>query len=185
MLSGNRERMESVDLQSIRKLIGAGYPIGYEDYYRYENDVTRGGWKALNLFIDRGFCRDVHDFFGRLFVGDLALRMPSFAEPEAAIDLIHGAGGVAICAHPGYSAGDEGQASLDQLVERGIDGLECYSPYHDSQMTRQLVDYCRQRNLLVTAGSDCHGGFAGRALGQPEVDSTDLVLGPLPGFAVR
>jgi predicted metal-dependent phosphoesterase TrpH len=185
MLSENREKMDSVDLQSIQKLIDAGYPIGYDDYHRYENDVTRGGWKALNLFIDRGFCRDVHGFFGRLFVDDMALSMPVFVAPEAAIDLIHRSGGLAICAHPGYSVSDEAHALLDQLAERGIDGLECYSPYHDSQMTRQLADYCRQRDLLITAGSDCHGGFAGRALGQPEVDSADLDLGPLPGFAIH
>jgi predicted metal-dependent phosphoesterase TrpH len=185
MLSENREKMESVDLQSIQMLIDAGYPIGYEDYDRYENDVTRGGWKALNLFIDRGFCLDVHGFFGRLFVGDMALSMPVFAAPEAAIDVIHCAGGVAVCAHPGYSAGDDEQGLLDQLVEKGIDGLECYTPYHDGETTRQLVDYCQQRNLLITAGSDCHGGFAGRALGQPEVDVTDLRLGPMPSFAIR
>lgn len=185
MLSENREKMESVDMQSIQKLIDAGYPIDYDDYHRYENDVTRGGWKALNLFIDRGFCRDVDDFFARLFVGEMALRMPVFASPESAIDLIHRSGGVAICAHPGYSVGDEGQALLGQLVERGVDGLECYSPYHDSQITRQLDGYCRQRNLLITAGSDCHGGFAGRVLGQPEVDSADLVLGPLSRFAIH
>jgi len=185
MLSENREKMESVDLQSIQVLIDAGYPIGYEDYYRYENDVTRGGWKALNLFIDRGFCRDVRDFFGRLFVGNMALSMPVFAAPEAAIDLIHRAGGIAVCAHPGHSAGDDGQALLDQLVRRGIDGLECYSPYHNDETSRQLVDYCRQRNLLITAGSDCHGGFARRALGQPEVDVIDLRLGPIPSFAIR
>jgi predicted metal-dependent phosphoesterase TrpH len=185
MLSENREKMESVDLQSIQLLADAGYPIGYEDYQRYENDVTRGGWKALNLFIDRGFCRDVDDFFARLFVDDMALTMPLFAAPEAVIDLIHRAGGVVVCAHPGYSAGEDGQPLLDRLVERGIDGLECYSPYHDRETTRRLADYCRQRDLLITAGSDCHGGFAGRALGQPKADAADLQLGPLSSFAIR
>jgi len=185
MLSENREKMESVDLQSIQKLKDAGHEISYADYERYENDVTRGGWKALNLFIDRGFCRDVRDFFGRLFVGEMALRLPVFASPQSAISLLHRSGAIVICAHPGYSAGEDGLSTLDQLVEHGLDGLECYSPYHDDRTTRQLTAYCRQRNLLITAGSDCHGGFAGRTLGQPQVDSEDLALGPLLGCAIH
>jgi hypothetical protein len=166
-------------------LIEAGYPITYEAYEQYDNDVTRGGWKALNLFIDLGFCRNVDDFFGRLFADEMALAMPDFAPPDVAIDLIHRLDGLAVCAHPGYSAGPQGQALLDRLVECGIDGLECYSPYHDHEMTQHLAGYCHRRGLLITAGSDCHGGFAGRTLGQPQVDATALSLGPLPGFAIQ
>ncbi len=185
LLSENREKMESVDLQSIQKLIEAGYAVSYADYERYENDATRGGWKVLNLFIDRGFCRNVHDFFGQLFVGDMALTLPDFAAPAAAIDLIHRSGGVSVCAHPGYSIRNGAHALLDELVELGLDGLECYSPYHGPDATVRFASYCRQRHLLITAGSDCHGGFAGRGLGQPDFDSGDLVLGPLLERAVH
>jgi predicted metal-dependent phosphoesterase TrpH len=51
VLQENEETMESVDQQSIHKLIEAGYDLRPEEYDLYENDVTRGGWKALNLFI--------------------------------------------------------------------------------------------------------------------------------------
>lgn len=185
LLLENRDRMESVDLQSVQKLIDAGYALSYEDYDRYQNDVTRGGWKALNLFIDRGFCRDVDDFFARLFVGDMAITMPCFAAPATVIDVIHRLGGVVICAHPGYSLRNREHTFLDDLVEIGLDGLECYSPYHTADATARFVSYCRQRHLLITAGSDCHGGFAGRDLGQPEADSADLVLGRLAEYAIH
>lgn len=183
LLSENREKMERVDLQSIQKLIDAGYAVSYEEYDRYENDVTRGGWKALNLLIDRGFCRDVDGFFQSLFVGDMALSMPAFAAPSAVIALVHRLSGVVVCAHPGYSVRNSERTTLDALVELGLDGLECYSPYHDTTTTARLVGYCRRQHLLITAGSDCHGGFAGRSLGQPSIDSADLVLGPLLDYA--
>ncbi len=184
VLAENRVKMESVDRQSIQRLIDAGYPITHHEYEAYENDPTRGGWKALNLFIDRGFCRDVRDFFGRLFTGDMALTMPPFAPPEEVVGSIRAAGGSAICAHPGNNDGGD-TALLDQLVACGVEGLECYSPYHDQQTTAALIGYCLQRRLLITAGSDCHGGFVGRALGQPEAHLRDLDLGLLRDLIVR
>jgi predicted metal-dependent phosphoesterase TrpH len=179
LLAENRERMESVDRLSIRTLIAAGYEITMQEYEDYEHDPARGGWKALSLFIDRGFCRDVTGFFQELFVGDMALEMPDFCPPERAIATIHRAGGLAVCAHPGHSARQTGLAALDALTELGLDGLECYSPYHDPAMTERLVAYARSQELLITAGSDCHGGFVNRALGQPKAHLDDLNLGPL------
>jgi hypothetical protein len=176
--------MESVDRQSIEVLMAAGYDISHKEYESYEDNPLRGGWKALNLFIDRGFCSDVNDFFGRLFTGDLALTMPRFASSEEAIRVIHDASGKAVCAHPAHSARHD-LTCLDQLVDQGLDGLECYSPYHDQGTTQRLVDYCRTRDLLITAGSDCHGGFVGRALGQPEAHVDDLNLGTLLDHIIR
>jgi predicted metal-dependent phosphoesterase TrpH len=177
LLAANRDTMESVDQQSVRILIAAGYEISLEDYEQHAYDPSRGGWKALNLFIDRGYCSSVADFYQRLFTGDRALVMPPFAPPGEVISTIHGAGGVAVCAHPGHSVGNRGFAPLEELAALGMDGLECTSPYHDRALTGQLVAFARARGLLITAGSDCHGGFAHRALGQPEAHLRDLVLG--------
>jgi len=185
VLCENQEKMEGVDRQSIRLLMDAGYRISLVEYETYEDDATRGGWKALNLFIDKGFCRDVKDFFGRLFVGNMALTLPTFAAPDEAVRVIRQAGGLAICAHPGHSARDGGADLLEQLLACGIDGLECYSPYHDEAMTQRCLEFCRRHGLLVTAGSDCHGGFVGRPLGMPEAYIDDLNLGPLLEHIIR
>ena len=96
----------------------------------------------------------------------------------------HEAGGMAICAHAAHSARQD-LAVLGQLVDLGLDGIECYSPYHDRATTHRLVAYCQAREVLITAGSDCHGGFAGRELGQPEAYAKDLDLGPLLEYVIR
>lgn len=184
LLSENRENMESMNRQAIEVLRAAGYDISHDEYESYEDDPLRGGWKALNLFIDRGFCSDVDDFFRRLFTGDMALTMPGFASSDEAIRVIHDAGGKAVCAHPAYSAQHD-LTRLDQLVDQRLDGLECYSPYHDQATTQRLVGYCRARELLITAGSDCHGGFVDRALGQPEAHVDDLNLDALLDHIIR
>jgi predicted metal-dependent phosphoesterase TrpH len=179
LLEENWRKLTSVDDQSIEKLIAAGHDISWDDYASYENDPTRGGWRALNYLIDRGVCRDVNDFFGRLFVGEMALCYPMFADPARVVQVIVQAGGLTICAHPGHRSDKDEMGALDKLVDCGIRGLECYSPYHDDAATRTYVDFCRRRGLLITAGSDCHGGFVGRSLGMPEAYLSDLSLGPL------
>lgn len=185
ILDDNWHKLTCVDDQSIAALIEAGYEITWEEYRAYENDPTRGGWKALNFMIDQGICRDVNDFYERLFVGDMALEYPSFIPPDEAARIIHGAGGTVICAHPGHSTGDGNPGLLEELVGCGVEGLECYSPYHDEAAIRYYLDFCRRRDLLVTAGSDCHGGFVHRPLGTPEAYVRDLRLGRLFEYVIR
>jgi hypothetical protein len=71
------------------------------------------------------------------------------------------------------------EEKLNRFLDFGIAGLECYSTYHDEDMTRFFLDWCTRHDLLVTGGSDCHGGFVGRELGIPIVDTADLHLGEL------
>ena len=122
----------------------------------------------------------MHSYFDELFTGELAHPWASFPPPEEALAVARGAGGVAVLAHPGesfYNGLDT--ARLDNLVDMGLQGLECYSFHHDVVTTRRFLDYCRNRDLLITGGSDCHGGFAGRAIGVPPVHASDLRLGVL------
>ena len=184
MLAENRDRMHEVDLQSIQKLIDAGYPVSHEACEAYENDPSRGGWKALNYLIDEGICSGVKDFFGRLFAGDMAISFPDFAAPDDAVRTIHAAGGIAICAHPGFAIRSGNVALLKKLVDCGVAGFECYSPYHVADEIDYFLGYCQTRGLLITAGSDCHGGFVDRALGQPEAYLDDLELGPIAEMIV-
>jgi predicted metal-dependent phosphoesterase TrpH len=123
--------------------------------------------------------------FGQLFSGDMALTLPNFAAPDQAVRIIQRMGGTAICAHPGRCIRDGGIGLLEQLIDCGVAGLECYSPYHDEAMIHRCLAFCRRHDLLVTAGSDCHGGFVGRPLGEPEAHIDDLNLGPLLDYVIR
>ncbi len=170
---------EAVDLLSTN-----GYDLAAEEYAAYTWDRHRGGWKALNFLIDRGVCRDPRTYY-ELFNGDLILPQPDYPPPEEIVAVAHNAGGIVVLAHPGvlfYNGLDEGR--LDELVEMGVEGLECYSYHHDGAATRRFLDYARSRDLLISGGSDCHGGFVGRPLGLPLVYSDDLRLGPLADRAI-
>ncbi len=180
LLRANRARLEWVNEETLRRMVQAGYPVDLEAYAVYENDPRRGGWKGLNFLIDSGLCRDVRDFFERIFVDPVRPPMPDFPHPAEAVARIREAGGVPILAHPGGSFRHRPiEEVLETFVEFGIAGVECYTPYHSPETTARCRAFCVRHNLLVTGGSDCHGEFVGRPLGVPLVTVDDLRLGPL------
>ncbi|MCX8068184.1 MAG: PHP domain-containing protein [Anaerolineae bacterium] len=181
LLRANRERLEWVNVETLRRMARAGYPVDLEAYAAYENDPRRGGWKGLNFLIDSGLCRDVRDFFERIFVDPIRPPDPGFPHPAEAIARIREASGVPVLAHPGASLrGPEPiEMALEQFLDFGIGGVECYTPYHSPQMVALCREFCIRHGLLVTGGSDCHGTFADRRLGVPEVTLNDLHLGML------
>ena len=178
LASANNARLVGSSDNAIRLLADLGHPVSLEDYARYSWDRRRGGWKGLNYLIDLGICRDVHEYF-RIF-DEIGHPEAEFPTVDEVVNCVHQASGVVVLAHPGanfYNGVDIGR--LDLLVEMGVGGLECFSFHHDEATTRGFLQYCRSRDLLVTGGSDCHGGFAGRAIGVPPVFAEDLRLGRL------
>lgn len=78
--------------------------------------------------------------------------------PEA-IATIHGAGGVAVWAHPFWDLANTGEvlAAIERFVADGIDGVECFYVTHTREQTDALVAFCSARALLMTGSSDFHG----------------------------
>lgn len=179
LLDQNQAEMELYDEHIIWQLIAAGYGIDPDDYASYIYDCTRGGWKALNFLIDRGFCTGPQDFF-RDLVSGLCEWRGSSPHPGDAIALIREAGGIPILAHPGTNLlqGVTDKA-LRPFLEFGIAGLECYSSAHNEATTHFCLEWCVRHDLIATGGSDSHGGLVGRELGIPVVNVSDLRLGEL------
>jgi len=75
-------------------------------------------------------------------------------KPEQAIDLIHNAGGLAVLAHPAIS---DVYKYIDEFSDHGLDGIEIFHSSHDKPMRKKLRKIARDKNLLMTGGSDYHG----------------------------
>ena len=94
-----------------------------------------------------------------LIEGKPAFRERQAPSVEEAIELIHGAGGVAVWAHPFWDI-SEPSAVLDAIARfrrAGLDGVEAFYATHTAGQTRLLVDHCAQTGLLTTGSSDFHG----------------------------
>lgn len=98
--------------------------------------------------------------------------------PQDAIDVIHASGGIAVLAHPGrIKLSAERRFSLmDELVGRGLDGIECSHSDHTEEQTAQFAAYARLRGLLQTGGSDFHAEGRNRVIGQPPFSPSEELL---------
>ena len=56
------------------------------------------------------------------------------------------------------------------------DGIECYYPSHSDEVTKACLDICKERNLIITAGSDCHRVFGKARVGEMNIEIGKLKL---------
>ena len=176
LLEDNRRKREEFNISVVKyteKLLKKGL---VEDYIAYKHDKRRGGWKNICYMMDRNIV-DGFEQFVEIIVksGEKIV----FEPPKRVIDIIKGAGGHAFMAHPAaYIKGDIlNEDILEEWRDMGISGIECYSPYlHDIRNAGYYLSFCRRNNLMISGGSDFHGGFVGRELGVPEITLSDLKL---------
>jgi predicted metal-dependent phosphoesterase TrpH len=94
-----------------------------------------------------------------LIEGRPAFRPRAAPSAERAIELIHGAGGVAIWAHPFWDIEQPEAvlAAIDHFRAAGLDGVEAFYVTHDEEQTKLLAARCEELGLLTTGSSDFHG----------------------------
>lgn len=178
LLAYNNYLLEQKDENSIQKLVDLGWPVSLEEFRHYSYDRRRGGWRSLAYLEDKNLCKDIKDFFARIFTEENGLCFPTFGGIKETIDLIHNAGGVAILAHAASDFHGPGlEETLAELGAYAFDGFECYHTGHSAEDTAKLVEYCRQHHLMRTGGSDCHGALvASRVIGEPTIYAENIFL---------
>ena len=176
LMQHNEALLEQKDVDSIHLLARDGWAVDEAEFARYTYDRRRGGWRALAYLIDKGLCTGVGDFFQRIFTPEHDLGFPTFPSIAEVISTIHGAGGVALCAHAASGFHGPGlEQVMDMLRVEKFDGFECYHSNHSEEGTQRLLRHCRKHGLFISGGSDCHGTFVpSRCLGNPAV-TTDML----------
>jgi predicted metal-dependent phosphoesterase TrpH len=78
---------------------------------------------------------------------------------EAAIAMVHAAGGLAVWAHPFWDVAepDAVVAAIDRYAALGLDGVEAFYLTHTEAQARLAHGACLERGLLTTGSSDFHG----------------------------
>jgi len=79
--------------------------------------------------------------------------------PEEAIDLVHGAGGVIVLAHPNNlkRSEEETEREVRRLVDAGLDGIEARYNRHTVNDTARYLQLASKLGILTSGGSDFHG----------------------------
>ena len=97
-------------------------------------------------------------------------------EAEDAIAGIHASGALAVGAHlmtrtRGKRLDSDG---CQELIECGLDGLEIFHREHGEAERAALSAIARERNLIVTGGSDYHGSGKPNRLGENTTSEVNL-----------
>ena len=173
-----RER-EQRAVEIVENLRSAGFDLTMDDVIREAGDADAIG--RPHIAKAAGATKEtMGPFFEEWLVPEggkafVPRRWPTAAE---AVELIHGAGGAAVLAHPFWDidAPNDVAALVDDL---SLDGVECFYPAHDRAQTKFLLDLCAERGLAATGSSDFHGpshkmfnrfgGYETYDLGKPEL----------------
>ena len=137
----------------------AGYPLDIFDVLD-ENPRYVGAAQIIATLCRKGLSTDWKSGL-MLFLEYSRSVHPCSHSVEQVIAAIHGAGGVTFLAHPISIDCDRGWLSaehLSTLVDFGLDGLEVYHPRLDYKARQHFLALANAFGLLVSGGSDEHGG---------------------------
>ena len=176
----NQKLLEEVNKNLILKMEKEMPQISYGEYSRFTYDKTLGGWKALHYFLHKGISDSLFGGYALYEKFNHSYACVNFPNIDEVCCWIHEAGGKAILAHPGRVIRESNHNyfydKVNRLIDLGLDGIECYYPSHSKELTDICLTICKERNLIVTSGSDCHGDFEDTLIGQMETLSNQVTV---------
>jgi predicted metal-dependent phosphoesterase TrpH len=143
-----------VDLDRVLELAGSG---------------SVGRPHVAQALVEAGVVADVASAFSPEWIGTggRAYVAKDAVGPMEAVELIRGAGGVAVLAHPSLHAGAGAvpEPVIRAMAAAGLDGLEVDHPDQEPAERARLRALAGELGLEVTGASDCHGALYGYRLG--------------------
>ena len=152
---------EERNAEMVEKIRSKGYDITMDEVLAEAGGESVGRPHMASVLLKKGYFQDMQSVFGRLIGRNGSCYvLRKYFPVDACIRLIHGAGGLAIWAHP-FCAPHGARAALrktgSRLAAFGLDGLECYYSMFAEQQQAIALEFARDRSLLVSGGSDYHG----------------------------
>ena len=156
-----RQWREERNAQMVGKIRSKGYEITMDEVLAEAGGESVGRPHMAAVLLRKGYFPDMQSVFNRLIGRNGSCHvLRKYYPVDACIRLIHGAGGLAIWAHPLHAA-HGARATLrkigSRLVTYGLDGLECHYSMFAEEQEHNALDFARERSLLVSGGSDYHG----------------------------
>jgi len=163
------------------ELMQEDYPnFSISDFMDFTYDKRLGGWKALHYLMDKGLTSSLKEGIKFYFQYEMSYDKSGYSTISSIAYRIKKAKGYSVLAHPGELIEtkdiDFFKAELHRMISYGLDGIECYYPSHSDTVTQACLDICHESNLLITAGSDCHGVFGKTRVGEMDITLDKLFL---------
>jgi 3',5'-nucleoside bisphosphate phosphatase len=155
MRDGRRHRAEEM----VRRLSALGAVIEWARVAEIAAGASVGRPHVARALVEGGWVGSPREAFAR-FIGRHG---PAYVPrvkltPEEAVECITRHGGVAVLAHPGWAASGPVIERLPDLITHGLAGIEVYYPDHTAEMVEVYRQLAVRHGLVVTGGTDYHGG---------------------------
>ena len=128
------------------------------------NSVGKGQISRPHIarfMLQKGYVKSIDEAFDRYLATGNPAYVAKYRIPcQEAIDIILGAGGLPVLAHP-ILLNYKRAADLEQIVlvlkNMGLKGLEVYYPEHPPAETKFYIQLAEKHGFLMTGGTDFHG----------------------------
>lgn len=157
-----REGREVRNAEILGKLNNLGFGLTWEEVAAFAGEDVVGRPHFAQALLARNLVKDKNEAFDKY----LGKGKPAYADrrrmtPENSIQLIRGAGGIPVLAHP-FTLNLSAEALkklVAQLRDWGLGGIEVFYSEHTPQMVSQYLNLARELDLVTTGGSDFHGAM--------------------------
>lgn len=97
-----------------------------------------------------------------------------FPTVKKVVDFIHSVGGFVVLAQP-CKDGNKNNLNfiLQTALKYGVDGIEVYHPSHSKDDIKYLLNLCKDKNLIITGGSNFNGKLENNTVGIKNIDKSE------------
>jgi predicted metal-dependent phosphoesterase TrpH len=160
--------------QIVGKFRDLGIDVSFERVRELAGNAPIGRPHIAAAVVEVGGAATTQEVFDHWLADGGPANVPKHAvHPVRAVELLVGAGGVAVLAHPGLFGSRTGEAMPDEVVEAmvaaGMAGIEADHPDHTPEQRHHYRAMAAALDLVVTAGSDYHGDAKEQDLGDAVV----------------
>jgi len=155
-------RVERIHL-IMEKLKSLGISVDVEEVFKIAvNKGSVGRLHVAKAMLNSRVVKNLREAFDKYIGFSKPCYVPyTKLLPGEAVEFILKAGGVPVIAHPRLMGNDE---YIDEFIHYGLRGLEVYHTDHKPHISRHYEAIAKEKGLIMTGGSDCHGMGKGRVL---------------------
>ena len=161
-----RQNRETRMQRMVRNLELMGINISLDEL-PFKEGKSIGRPHLARLLVKKRVCRNITEAFEK-YIGDggVAYVPKDRWTIKKGIEMIRSVNGISVLAHAGPSAMLD---NVELFVEWGVQGIEVFYPQHSPDIEKFLFEICKEKDLVITGGSDFHSIDSGPRLGVPFV----------------
>ena len=167
---GRQTIMKAKQNDKIVSALAADFPeVSVDGFHDFVSDVKHVNRAHIAMYLVKiGIAKDIKDAFSN-FIGfecKYYVRKDTI-NTGAGISYILKTGGIPIVAHMGeYSHITDRKEFYEYLMIRDIRGFEVFHPSNSPEIRDDLIQFCKDHDLMITAGSDYHGKSKPQQIGE-------------------